>query len=292
MTAALSPIRRLPTSRRDWSRLMSAISVRPSKGMGQNFLVERGVVERIVKTAGVTAGDTVLEVGPGLGILTSQLLATGATVIAIELDRELAAHLRVTFGDLSNLRLVEGDALAVAIDELIPPGTTYAVVANLPYSVGSAVIMRLLELPNQPARMTVMVQHEVAERFIAKPPAMTVLSVAMQLLAKPRIAFTVHPGNFMPPPKVDSAVVILEPIGERLLARSRRPLFFRLVNGGFRHKRKQVANSIAMELALLKDEVNARLVRAGVDPMRRAETLAVEEWLSVLNVWEDEATTS
>ena len=190
------------------------------------------------------------------------------------------------FGDLPNLALVQGDALKVDLDAVVPSDLPFSVVANLPYSVGTAVLMRLLEAEHLPARLTVMVQREVAERLIAEPPEMTVLSVAAQVLGETRIAFAVTPGNFMPPPKVDSAVVSVVPLGERLVARSRRPLFFALVNGGFRHKRKQIANSLAMEIDLPKDAVNTRLAAAGIDPLRRAQTLAVSEWLALLDVWE------
>lgn len=288
MTDGLPPNQRLPTSRRGWNQLLAELGVRPSKGMGQNFLVERGIVERIVRTAGVAPGDRVVEVGPGLGILTSQLLTAGAELTAIELDRELAGHLRATFGDLPSFHLIEADALKTDIPGLLPPELPYAVVANLPYSVGTAVLMHVLEQARQPTRVTAMMQKEVAERLVARPPEMTVLSVATQVLAKPRIAFAVAPTNFMPPPKVESAVVVLEPIGQGLLPVSQRRRFFALVNAGFRHKRKQVANSIAMELDLSKDDIAALLGAAGIDPMRRAQTLSVAEWLALHRAWPHE----
>lgn len=286
MSDPTRPLLRLPTSRKGWGHLLTAISVRPSKGMGQNFLVERGVVERIVKTAKITPGDHIIEVGPGLGILTAHLLQAGARVDAIELDRELAAHMKATFGDIPELQIHEADALKFDISTLLTDGKPYSLVANLPYSIASAVIMYFLEQPTPPERITVMIQHEVAERLVAGPPDMTVLSVATQVLSIPRIAFAVTPGNFVPPPKVDSSVVSIAPLGDKRLAASRRPLFFRLVNGGFRHKRKQILNSLAFEVETPKAEIIVRLESAGIDPLRRAQTLTVDEWLRLLDSWE------
>lgn len=276
---AADPTLLLPASRRDWQSLMQELGIRPSKGLGQHFLYERGVVQRLVKQAGVGPADTVLEVGPGLGILTSELLARAGRVIAIELDPTLAAHLRRTFGDDPRLTVVEGDALDIDIASLLAPDEPFVVAANLPYSVGSAVLRHLLESPRPPRRLTVMLQLEVAERLCARPPDMSVLSVATQFFAVPRIAFRVAPSVFIPPPTVESAVAILDVRPEPPLGAALRPRFFRVVNAGFRQKRKQVANSLAAELGLPKDEVVAWLSGAGIDPARRAQTLDVAEWV-------------
>ncbi|HEX5498600.1 MAG TPA: 16S rRNA (adenine(1518)-N(6)/adenine(1519)-N(6))-dimethyltransferase RsmA, partial [Thermomicrobiales bacterium] len=244
-------------------------------------LYERGIVQRMVKQAGVRPDDTVLEIGPGLGILTSELLRKAGRVVAGELDRQLAPHLRQAFAGEPRLTIVEGDALALAIDDLIPPGEEFVVVANLPYAVGSAVLRHLLEQPRRPRRLTVMLQREVAERLCAEPPQMSVLSVAMQFFADARIAFDVAPSVFIPPPTVESAVAILDVRPEPLLPAAAQPLFFTIVNAGFRQKRKQVANSLAAVLDLPKAEVQAWLEGAGVDPMRRAQTLSVDEWVNL-----------
>jgi 16S rRNA (adenine1518-N6/adenine1519-N6)-dimethyltransferase len=283
MTAPLSsdPTANLPTSRRQWVALLAQLGIRPSKGLGQHFLYERGVVQRMVKAAGVGPTDTVLEIGPGLGILTSELLRKAEHVVAVELDPLLAGHLRGTFAGDDHLALVEGDALDLAIDDLIPPGQDFVVVANLPYSVGSAVLRHLLEHPRKPRRLTVMLQREVAERLCAAPPEMSVLSVATQFYADARIAFHVAPSVFIPPPSVESAVAILDVRPEPPLPPAAQPRFFRIVNAGFRQKRKQVANSLAAELDLPKPVVQAWLESVGVDPMRRAQTLSVEEWVAL-----------
>lgn len=279
--SSANPAERIPTARRDWSRLMSELGIRPNKGLGQHFLFERGVVERMVRQAGITEDDTVLEIGPGLGILTSELLRKAGRVVAVEYDHALAAHLRDAFGDFPRFDLVEGNALALVNDDLIPGKEPFDVVANLPYSVGTAILRHLLEQPRRPRRLTVMLQKEVAERIVAKPPEMGVLSVATQFFAEPRIAFTVAPSVFIPPPKVESAVVILDVREEPPLPEELHPRFFKIVTAGFQQKRKQLANAIADVLRLPKPEIAAWLSVAGVDPMRRAETLSVGEWVEL-----------
>jgi 16S rRNA (adenine1518-N6/adenine1519-N6)-dimethyltransferase len=272
---------RLPTSRRAWTGLLADLGIRPSKGMGQNFLFERGVVQKLVRHAEVAPGDTVVEVGPGLGILTEELLRLAGRVIAVELDDGLAVHLRRTFGDDPRFTLVEGDALDLDWDVVVPAGHPWSVAANLPYSVGSAVVRRLLETTHRPRRLTVMLQLEVAQRLVARPPEMSVLSVATQVYADARIAFRVPPGVFIPPPKVESAVVVLDTKEDLPLPADALPTFFRIVNAGFRQKRKQVANSLAGELGMPKATVAGWLASVGIDPARRAETLAVAEWVAL-----------
>lgn len=281
LITAVNPATRIPASRRDWTRLMTQLGIRPNKGLGQHFLFERGVVERMVRQAGVERDDTVLEIGPGLGILTSELLRKAGPVVAVELDRGLAGHLEVAFGDLPNFTLVQGNALYLTSDDLIPSGVPFDVVANLPYSVGTAILRHLLEQPRKPRRLTVMLQKEVADRLVAQPPDMSVLGVATQFFADPRLAFTVDPAVFIPPPKVASAVVILDVRAEPLLPVELQPLFFTIVTSGFRQKRKQVANSIADVLQLPKAEIAAWLSATDIDPMRRAETLVVAEWVAL-----------
>jgi 16S rRNA (adenine1518-N6/adenine1519-N6)-dimethyltransferase len=257
---------------------MRSLGIRPNKGYGQNFLFERGLVQRMVRQAGVGPGDTVVEIGPGLGILTDELLRKAGKVVSIELDRTLWPHLRQVFGDDPRFTLVEGDALTVDLADLIAPGESWMVVANLPYSAGTAIVRRMLELPHPPRRLAVMLQLEVAERMIASPPDMSVLGVATQFYAEGGIAFRVAPEVFIPPPNVESAVAILDLRPEPPLPPDQRDRFFRIVNAGFRQKRKQVANSLAAALDLPKEMVSEWLQRAGIDPMRRAQTLTVAEW--------------
>jgi 16S rRNA (adenine1518-N6/adenine1519-N6)-dimethyltransferase len=280
-TAADAPAPAIPSSRRDWTALMARLGIRPNKGLGQNFLFERGIVQRMVRSARIGADDTVVEVGPGLGILTDELLLRCGRVIAIELDRTLAAHLTSQFGDNPKFSLHSGDALRVDLDHVLAGVAAYKLAANLPYGVAAAVIRRFLEADKAPTQLTVMLQLEVAERLVATPPNMTILSVATQFYSVPRIAFHVHPTVFIPPPNVESAVAILDVRPEPPLLGTDRDLFFKIVNAGFRQKRKQVANSMAAELDLPKAQVLAWLADAGIDSMRRAQTLTVDEWIGV-----------
>jgi len=269
----------MPAGVRDWKALIGDLELQPSKGKGQNFLFDRNIVRRIVRTAGVQPGDRVVEIGPGLGILTWELLDAGADVTAIELDWRLANHLRTFFAGVDRFRLVEGDALAVDLDGALPDGA-YHVVANLPYSVGTAVIQRFLEAERAPETMTVMVQKEVAERICSLPPDMSILSVASRFLSEPSIAFSVPPGVFIPPPRVDSAVLRLTR-RDTELPRSMWPLFFRIVQAGFHQKRKNLANSLSHALDRPKPAVEGWLRDTEIDPGRRAETLSVDEWVAL-----------
>jgi 16S rRNA (adenine1518-N6/adenine1519-N6)-dimethyltransferase len=211
------PTPELPATRRAWAAILAELGVRPSKGLGQHFLYERGIVQRLVRQAAIGRDDLVLEIGPGLGILTSELLGRAGRVVAVELDARLAAHLRRFFGADPRLRLVEGNALDLATADLIPPGEPFVVAANLPYAVGSAVIRHLLEQPHRPRRLAVMLQKEVAERIVARPPEMSILGVACQFYAEGRLAFDVPPEVFLPPPTVESAVILLDVRPEPLL---------------------------------------------------------------------------
>jgi 16S rRNA (adenine1518-N6/adenine1519-N6)-dimethyltransferase len=275
---------RLPTKKRDWQRLINDLGLRPSKGRGQNFLHDVSIVHRIIKEASVGPDDHVLEIGPGLGMLTQELLRTAAKVSAIELDHTLARHLEQTFKAVQTFHLHRGDALVTDLGE-IASGSPLKVVANLPYSAAAAIVQHVLESRLTLVSATVMVQREVAERMLAQPPNMSILSVATQLHASGRIAFIVPPDVFLPSPSIDSAVITLIPHDEPLISRSHRASFFRLVNAGFRHKRKNIANSIADETRRDKSEIATILASAGIDPGRRAQTLEVVEWITLNAVW-------
>jgi len=277
--------RRLPARKRDWLRLFADLDIQPSKGRGQNFLLDPDVITDILKAAKVCRDDVVVEIGPGGGILTDALVQRAGRVTAIEIDPVLAAHIRSAFAGVPGFALVEGDALAVSYDELMR-GQPFKIAANLPYSVGTAIIQRFLETSSTLTSATVMVQREVGERMLAEPPQMSILSVAVQLMATPRADFIVPPESFWPSPKIESMVLTLIPRPEPLLPSTERPDFFRLVNAGFRHKRKNIANSLQDESRLPKALINEALTTVGIDPVRRAQTLALEEWLALLPAWQ------
>jgi 16S rRNA (adenine1518-N6/adenine1519-N6)-dimethyltransferase len=259
-------------------RRLEALGVRPYKGWGQNFLIDPTVPRRMVEIAGVGPGDQVVEIGPGLGVLTGPLLASGAEVTAVEIDPRLAGALRERFAAQERLRLVEGDILRLDPAALVPAAAPYTVVANLPYSVTSAVLRHLLAGPRRPRRLVVMVQLEVAQRIVARPPEMSLLTVSVQLFGRAELALRVPAGAFYPPPKVDSAVVAVT-VEAPPLPEAEQAGFFRLVAAGFGQRRKMLGNSLAAGLALAPPAVAAVLAGAGIDARRRPETLTVIEWL-------------
>jgi len=276
-------------------RTLRDAGLRPRHSLSQNFLVDVDVLERILAEAAPTTGRAVLEIGPGLGILTGALLEAGAAVTAIELDAGLAARLRDRFagaiaraadhpagsGAPGALSLIEGDALDEPLTRVCP--APYDVVANLPYHITSPILHRLLGEPPRPERLVLMVQREVAERIAARPGKMSYLSVFVQYHAAVRLALRVPPSAFEPAPEVDSAVIVVSPFppDDRLDPAAEDELW-RLVQAAFRERRKMIHNVLARQLGLPAERVAAGLAAAGIAPDRRPQTLAVGEWLRLL----------
>lgn len=262
---------------------LRAAGLRARHGLSQNFLADADVLSAILDAAGPEPGDRILEIGPGLGLLTGGLLGRDATVTAVELDHGLAAFLRDRFAealDAGRLRLIEGDALDQDLVGLVDP--PYDVVANLPYHITSPILHALLGAPPRPGRLVLMVQREVAERIAAPPGKMSYLSVFVQYHARVRIAFEVPPGAFEPSPAVASAVIIVEPFdADDRLPPDAEDGLWRLVQAGFRERRKMLHNVLARQLPIDGARVDAALATAGIDPDRRPQTLAVGEWLAL-----------
>ena len=279
---AKKPVRRrilpagslLPQTR----RLLRRFGLQARKGLGQHFLIDEEVLKRIVASAELSAGDIVLEIGPGLGVLTSELASKAGRVVAIELDSKLAAILKETLASFNNVAIVNADILDLDPAQLIPKPTGYKVVANLPYYIASAVLRRFLEAPLKPEIMVVMVQKEVAEVIVAKPGQMSLLSVSVQFYGKPEIVDYVPAHCFYPPPEVDSAILRIDLYPQPAVAVADEKSFFELVRAGFTASRKQLVNSLAQGLDIPKTEVLSLLARAGIISQRRAETLSLEEW--------------
>jgi len=254
---------------------------RPRKRLGQHFLTDRRILQRILAAAHLSPGDTVVEVGAGRGILTQALAQAAAGVIAVEIDEALCEQIHLRLAPYPNVAIVCGDILALPPEELLaragaaPP---YVVVANLPYYIASAVLRRFLESPTPPQRLIVMVQAEVAESMAAEPGHMSLLSVATQFYAHPRVLFYVPPRAFRPPPKVRSAVIQLDVRPQPAVAVDDREAFFHLVRAGFAAPRKQLRNALALGLSLQPAAAEALLAAAAIDPQRRAQTLSIDEW--------------
>jgi 16S rRNA (adenine1518-N6/adenine1519-N6)-dimethyltransferase len=262
---------------------LRAAGLRARHGLSQNFLADAEVLEAIIREAAPRPGERVLEIGPGLGLLTGALLGSGATVTAVELDRGLAAFLRERFGapiDVGDLTLVEGDALDQDLVHLVDP--PYDVVANLPYHITSPILHALLGTPPRPHRLVLMVQREVAERIAAPAGKMSYLSVFVQYHARVRVAFRVPPDAFEPEPAVDSAVIVAEPydLDDRLSPEDEDGLW-RLVQAAFRERRKMLHNVLSRQLPVDAARVASALEAAGIAPDRRPQTVAVGEWLAL-----------
>jgi len=259
-------------------RLLRRFDLQARKELGQHFLIDEEVLKRIVASAELSAGDVVLEIGPGLGVLTRELAKKAGRVIAIELDNKLAAVLKETLASFNNVAIVNADILDLDPVQLIPAPTGYKVVANLPYYIASAVLRRFLEASLKPKTMVVMVQKEVAEAIVAEPGQMSLLSVSVQFYGQPEIIDYVPAHCFYPPPEVDSAILRIDLYPQSALAVADEKSFFKLVRAGFTASRKQLVNSLAQGLDMPKTEVLSLLAKANIIPQRRAETLTLEEW--------------
>ncbi len=263
---------------------LDAHGLHPQKKWGQNFLTDPRILESIADAAQVGSDDAILEIGPGLGHLTRVLARRAGRVVAVEIDRELAAKLTADFADTSNVQIVHGDILQFAPAELLKAGddparsVPFKIVANLPYYITSAILRHVLQATQKPRIVVVMVQRQVAQRIIAQPPQMSLLAVSVQFYARTRIVRTIAAGAFYPRPKVDSAVVRLDVFEHPPLADQATEHFFEIVRAGFGERRKQLRNSLARGLSLDSDGVAAALSHAHIDPTRRAETLTLDEW--------------
>jgi len=266
--------------------LLREFDLRPLKGLGQNFLVDRGVLERILTAAEVSPQDVVLEVGAGLGVLTRALAERARRVVAVEVDPRLVKVLRERLSEFSNTEVVPGDILALDIAQLIhavdgEPTQPYKVVANIPYYITSAVLRHILEQPSKPVLMVLMVQREVAERIVAVPGHMSLLAVSVQFYGQPSLVSRVSARCFHPIPNVDSAIVRIDVHRQLPLPRDSIEAFFQVVRAGFGQRRKQLRNALAHGLQLPVERISEPLARSGIDGRRRAETLSVAEWVAL-----------
>jgi 16S rRNA (adenine1518-N6/adenine1519-N6)-dimethyltransferase len=250
-----------------------------NKRLGQNHLVDGQVLDEIVEAAAPAPGRHVLEIGPGIGILTGALLRAGASVTAVEVDRRLLAHLRDRFEGEPALRLVEGDALDFAIPDLTSP--PWDLVANLPYHITSPVLHHVLQPEPRPKRFVLMLQREVAERVSSPPGGMSYLSVFVQYHADVRVLRVVPAASFEPSPGVESAVLVGD-TRPRRLDPEREEELWRLVQAAFRERRKMLHNVLPRQLPFVgRDRFVAALEAAGIAHDRRPQTVSVDEWLDL-----------
>ena len=269
--------------------IASSVARRPRKSLGQHFLTDPRIANRIVAAAEPTPGDTIVEIGPGTGVLTRRLAGQAGRVVAVELDQRLAAELPGRLEHPDNLTVHHGDARHLAVADLPGVGTEYKVVANLPYYAAAPIVRRLLEAECPPSVMVVMVQREVAEAMTAKPGAMTLLSVATQFYAEPSVVVQVPARAFRPPPKVSSTVVKLAVRATPAATVVDRERFFALVRAGFAAPRKQLRNSLMQGTGADGDTVSGALAEAGIDGQRRPAMLTIGEWGMLDAAWPEGA---
>jgi 16S rRNA (adenine1518-N6/adenine1519-N6)-dimethyltransferase len=270
----LEETQKIPSTR----TILQEIGIRPSKGLGQNFLVDESVPPKILAAADVTADDAVVEIGPGVGVLTRRLAQAARKLTAVELDSRLYPYLHKMLAPYPGARLVEGDVLDFKPEELEPE--SYKLVANIPYYITSAIMRHFLESEHRPSRLVLMVQKEVAQRIVANPPEMSLLAVSVQFYGQPKLYATVPAGAFYPPPKVDSAILLVETFAaaDRPCPAANESRFFTIARAGFGQKRKQLANSLAAGLKIEKELIREVMLKAGIEGERRAESLSLKDW--------------
>ncbi len=262
--------------------------VQAKKHLGQNFLKDNLVIEQIIFASQVKEGDKVLEIGPGTGMLTKALAATGAKVMAIEFDHDLISHLNERFIESENVSILEGNILDIHLAELLEnlgyEHRQYKIVANIPYYITAPIIRALLSLSRQPLSMTLMVQDEVADRLAAKPGSMSLLSVMAQYYASVEKQFFVKKESFDPVPKVNSAVIRVIPSREYDPERDRQ--VFRVVRAGFSARRKTLVNNFANSFHLPRTEIEPIIAHLGLLPTVRAQELSIEQWEKLSQMFE------
>jgi 16S rRNA (adenine1518-N6/adenine1519-N6)-dimethyltransferase len=267
------------------SATLKQYGLRPDKSLGQNFLTDPTVLEKICSIAGVTDQDLVLEIGAGLGHLTAQLARLARQVVAVELDPRLIAPLEGALNPYPNVRVVQGDILQLDPGALAQEGD-YLVVANIPYYITSRIIRNLLEADQKPKRMILTIQYEVAQRVCTRTGRLSLLALSVLMYGDPSLELRVPAGAFYPTPKVDSAVININLHQEPLLSGTLREDYFTLIKAGFLHKRKTLKNSLSKGLGWSPSQAEDLLSAASIDPQRRAETLSLEEWLEVSHLYD------
>lgn len=266
-------------------QLLNKYGIKPRKRLGQNFLIDDSVLQKIIDAAELSEKDTILEIGPGLGILTKELAKKVKQVIAVEKDKKMCEILQelLDVGNVKNVKIINNDILKVRNSEF--GVQDYKVVANLPYYIASPVIRMFLETENKPEAMILMVQKEVAQRICARPPQMSILAVAVQFYAQPEIVSEVSKTSFYPQPKVDSAIIRIIPrIGTNPITNNHEfdtKRFFGMVKNGFAHKRKLLISNLKNGFEVRSFKFEDLFEEIGVDIKSRAENLSVEDWINL-----------
>jgi 16S rRNA (adenine1518-N6/adenine1519-N6)-dimethyltransferase len=266
-------------------RELRRLDLQAKKGLGQHFLVDEQVLRRLIKAIGLTTSDTVIEVGPGLGILTKELAKGAGKVIAVEVDTRMASALQENLASWPNVEVINKDILECDPLSLLGIETRYKVAGTLPYYIATAVLRHFLESRIKPHSLVVTLQKEVAQAIVAPPGRMSLLSISVQFYGKPVIIEYVSAKSFYPQPKVDSAIIRIDLHEHPAVEVADEAKFFNVVRGGFRAPRKKLRNSLALGLEMAAGEAEALLEQAGISPNRRAETLSLEDWAQVYRIF-------
>jgi 16S rRNA (adenine1518-N6/adenine1519-N6)-dimethyltransferase len=257
--------------------LLHDYGLKPKKGLGQNFLIDETILQNIVEAANIKAGDEVLEIGAGLGYLTCHLASKATRLTAVEIDSQFLPILKKVLKGFDNITLIQGDIMEIDPSTLANKAG-YKVVANIPYYLTSNLIRRLLEVPLKPALIALTIQNEVAQRVCSAPGKMSLLSLGVQVYGKAHIAFSIPATAFYPIPEIDSALLLVELYDQPVIPVESLDSFFKLAKSAFAQKRKMLHNALAGAPRLGTEKAGILLKRSGIDPDRRAQTLAMQEW--------------
>src|SRR3989344_3692262 len=253
--------------------------MRAKKSLGQHFLKNEKALRTIVQTGEIEKKDIILEIGPGMGALTEKLLATGCQVLAIEKDDKLYEFLKTKFEkyiSLGKLRLIHGDILELNPQSYQLEAISYKLISNIPYNITGAILKKFLETNYQPEKMVLLVQKEVAERIVARNNKESILSISVKAYGTPRYIETVKAGSFVPVPKVDSAIMVIENISKQFFHGFREDDFFKILKTGFKSKRKKLSSNLSTIFA--KNKVQETFQKLNLDDNLRAENIGVETW--------------
>lgn len=268
------------TSPKIIKEILEEFGAKPSKGLGQNFLIDKNVLQKIIDTSDIKEDDIVLEIGPGMGVLTHELAKKAKKVVAVEKDQTMINILSKTTGQFNNVQIIDQDILETNIESLGLENNKYKVIANIPYYLTSPLIRKLLEEKIRPAEIILMIQKEVAQRICAKVGDMNLLAVSVQFYAEPKIISYVKKSCFWPAPKIDSAIIKITPKENPTINSD---LFFKIVKAGFVQPRKQLLNNFSTALNIEREKVESWLTKNNIAPNQRAETLSIQDWKNLTN---------
>ncbi|RJQ13532.1 ribosomal RNA small subunit methyltransferase A [Candidatus Parcubacteria bacterium] len=267
-------------SKKDFKNFFNEKNLRPLKGLGQNFLLNKKVLDKIVESAEINPKDVVLEVGPGLGTLTQKLAEKAGLILAIETDGGLVKELKNNLGKNKKVVILEGDILKENLNNLGLKNLNYKLVANIPYYITSKIIKKFLSQEPRPLKLVLMVQLEVAKRIVAKEPHLSILALSVRFFGEPKFIMKVPKNSFWPKPKVDSAIITVD-VFDKDVDPKIEGVFFKLVRAGFAKKRKKLTNSLEITLGIPKEEVLKLLEGLGLGKNTRAQEISLSQWIKL-----------